>query len=93
MFINVNLETGKIESYRVSWPYAIHCPDIEFTAGSFANSSGYKLRFKVYRITNPWLIAKVSDAITNLAEMKAVFDENNHLIDINVNYPDLGEDR
>jgi hypothetical protein len=93
MLVKVNLETGNIESYRVSWPYSIHWPDVEFSAGSIANSSGYELRFKVYRITNPRLIAKVTDAVTNLAEMKAVFDENNHLMDINVKYPDLGEDR
>jgi hypothetical protein len=93
MLIKVNLETGNIESYRVGWPYSIHWPDVEFSAGSIANSSGYELRFKVYRITEPRLIAKVMDAITNLAEMKAVFDENNNLVDVNVYYPYLGEDR
>lgn len=94
MFLNVNLETRNIEAYRVGWPYSIDWPvNGEPLSGSTGNSGGYEQHFKVYWVSDPRLIAKFMDARTNLAEMKAVFDESYNLIDIHVNYPDLGEDR
>lgn len=88
MFLIVNLDTKKIESYSIHWP-------MDETSMIKTKLSLAELQppLKGFLITEPRLVAIVLEARTYLANMEPVLDQNNNLVDIKVVYPDLGADR
>lgn len=94
MIIKVNLDTKKIESYRVDFPYSIDWfIDEQSSIDSIADPAEFPAPYKGYQITDPQLMAKVLEARRYLGDMEAVLDDNDNLIHINITYPDPGEDR
>jgi hypothetical protein len=84
----INPDTGEIVSYSLNWP------DNEPSAPKAEeNEAELPPSLKTYLVTDPQFYYKVREAREFLGDLKPVFGENGDLVDVQVTYPDLGEDR